>query len=646
MSLAEDALRYHSEGRKGKIEVRSTKPTRSQRDLSLAYSPGVAEPCLKIAADPSCSFEYTARANLVAVISNGTAVLGLGNIGPLASKPVMEGKAVLFKRFADIDVFDLELDATDPEDFIRVVRALAPGFGGINLEDIKAPECYEIERRLREEVDVPVFHDDQHGTAIICGAALLNALELAQKSIREITVVMSGAGAAAISCARLFRSLGVGRDSILLVDSKGVIYTGRAEGMNPYKEEFQVLTRKRSLRDAMEGADVFVGLSVAGLVDQDMVRSMAANPIVFALANPDSEISYPDAMAAREDVIAGTGRSDFPNQINNVLGFPFIFRGALDVHATDINEPMKLAAVHALAKLAKEDVPGSVTEAYGKSSLYFGREYLIPKPFDPRALVEVSSAVAEAAMKSGVARQKVKLKDYREHLENLLGRTRKIMRTVLSKVRKGNSCRIVFPEGEEEVILQACHQIVTQGIGTTVVLGNAKKIRKICEKLNFRFDDDELQIIDPRNSQAEDYSNTLYQLRKYKGLRREDAKRWVADPIYYGTLMLKQGHADCLLSGVRHTYAETIRPALQIIRVQDWLTKVSGLYIISVRDKVFFFADTTVNIDPTASELAEIAICAAETARQYGVDPRVAMLSFSNAGSTDHEKVAKVREAL
>ncbi len=641
------ALEYHRQKPPGKVEVNPTKSTATQRDLSLAYSPGVAEPCLEIQRAPETAFEYTARGNLVGVISNGTAVLGLGDIGALASKPVMEGKAVLFKRFAGIDVFDLEVDEKDPDRFIETVKRLGPTFGGINLEDIKAPDCYEIEQRLRAEMDIPVFHDDQHGTAIICGAALLNALSIVDKKIHEVRMVISGAGAAALSCARLFRSLGMAREHILMSDSRGILYRGREAGLNRYKEEFVVETSARTLSDGMEGADIFVGLSKGGLVTAAMLKTMASDPIVFALANPDPEISYPDALEARPDAIVGTGRSDFPNQINNVLGFPFIFRGALDTRATEINEAMKLAAVQALAQLAKEEVPESVSNAYGQRRIGFGREYLIPKPFDRRALTHVSSAVAKAAIESGVAQRKLDLSEYRKHLQGLLGGSSKIMQVMISRARRGQPCRIVFPEGEDARVLAACDRIVSEAVGKPVLLGSPKAIRKAIEKHGFSWSETEYEIVDPKqDSRREGYTRRLYQLRKYKGLSMEQAEQRVRQPIDFGLMMVEQGDAEGLLAGINHSYPETLRPALQIIRVHDWLKTCSGVYIIAKGEQVHLFADTTVNVDPSPEDLAEIAICAAEVASQFGITPYCAMLSFSNDGSTIHPRTEKMQRAI
>ncbi len=643
MSMKEDALKYHSTGRKGKVEVIPSKPCMTQWDLSLAYTPGVAEPCRKIEKNPEDIYNYTAKGNLVAVISDGTAVLGLGDIGPMASKPVMEGKGVLFKRFADIDVFDLEVNTKDPDKFIDIVKSLEPTFGGINLEDIAAPNCFYIEERLKKEMDIPIFHDDQHGTAIISGAALLNALEITGKEIDKIKVVFSGAGAAGIACVTLYVSLGVKMENLVLCDSKGVIYKGRKEKMNPYKERYAVDTKMRTLEDAMKGADVFVGVSVAGLVTKDMVRSMSDNPIVFAMANPDPEITYEDAKAARSDVIMATGRSDYPNQVNNVLGFPFIFRGALDVRSNAINEEMKLAAVKALADLAKEDVPDMVARAYGQEAFHFGPEYLIPKPFDPRVLTWEASAVAKAAMDSGVARVQIDIEKYKEELEARLGKSREVMRKVINKAVRTPK-KIVFPEGDQDKILKACQLIVEEGIAQPIILGDEKAIRDRIEALGLELPD--VPIIQPKSSpKFDEYARELYEGRKGKGITEYEARKWMEQRNIFGSMMVKIGDADCLLSGLTVNYADTIRPALQVVGMRDDLTRVSGIYMMIFKKEVMFFADTTVNIDPTAEELAEIAICCADTARRFDIEPRIAMLSFSDFGSTRHEYSDKVRRA-
>ncbi len=643
MTMKDDALKYHSTGRKGKVEVTPSKPCSTQYDLSLAYTPGVAEPCRRIEKTPNDAYEYTAKGNLVAVISNGTAVLGLGNIGPLASKPVMEGKGVLFKRFADIDVFDLEVNTLDSDELIDVVKRLEPTFGGINLEDIRAPECFYIEERLIDEMDIPVFHDDQHGTAIISGAALLNALELTGKDIGDIKVVYSGAGAAGIACVALYISLGVKPENVILCDSVGVIYKGRTEKMNPYKERYAVETDKRTLEDAMVGADVFVGVSIADLVTQDMVRSMNDKPIVFAMANPDPEITYEAAKDARDDVIMATGRSDYPNQVNNVLGFPFIFRGALDVRARAINEEMKIAAVKALADLAKEDVPDMVARAYGDAELRFGPEYIIPKPFDPRVLTWEAPAVARAAMESGVARVEIDLEEYRDELEARLGKSREVMRKVIHKAQKAMK-KIVYPEGNEDKILKACQIILDERIASPILLGNEKEIRERIDTLGL--DLKEIQIVQPRTSpKMEAYIEELYQARKRKGITRQEASDMLKDRNVFGSMMVRMGDADGLISGLTHHYPDTIRPALKVVGIRDDLTRVSGMYMMVFKNDIYFFGDATVNINPTAEQLAEIAICCAETAKQFDIEPRIAMLSFSNFGSTRHEFSEKVARA-
>jgi malate dehydrogenase (oxaloacetate-decarboxylating)(NADP+) len=639
----QEALDYHSQGRHGKIEVVPTKPCSTQRDLSLAYTPGVAQPCLAIEQDPDLAYAYTAKGNLVAVVSNGTAVLGLGNIGALAGKPVMEGKGVLFKRFADIDVFDLELATEDPEEIIKVVKLLEPTFGGINLEDIKAPECFYIEDKLKELMDIPVFHDDQHGTAIISGAALLNAVELAGKKIDEIRVVFNGAGASGIACARFYVSLGVDRARLMMCDSEGVIYKGREKGMNPFKEEFAVDTPARTLAEAMRGADVFVGLSKAGAVTQDMVRAMAPRPIVFAMANPDPEITYPDAMAARDDLIMATGRSDYPNQVNNVLGFPFIFRGALDVRARAINEPMKLAAARALAALAREDVPDMVCRAYGVEYLRFGPAYIIPKPVDYRVLLHVAPAVAGAAMESGVARVRIDLAQYRDRLEQSLGKSREFMRLMINKARLDPK-RIVFPEGSNAKILRASHIMVDEGIGRPVLLGDAGEIRAAAAGLGIELRG--VEIVQPATDARRDaYAAELYRLRQRKGVSQDKARAQMLSPTVFGAMMVHMGDGDALVSGVTMHYPDTIRPALQIIGKRADVAKVAGLYIMIVKNEIFLFADATVNIEPDAVELADIAIMAAEVATKLGIEPRIAMLSFANFGSARHPLVDKVRRA-
>jgi malate dehydrogenase (oxaloacetate-decarboxylating)(NADP+) len=641
----QQALDYHKGSRPGKIEVTPTKPCRTQRDLSLAYTPGVAEPCLEIAKNPHDAYKYTGRGNLVAVLSNGTAVLGLGDIGALAGKPVMEGKAVLFKRFADVDVFDIEVNSHDPKEIIKLCQLLEPTFGGINLEDIKAPECFEIEETLRKTMKIPVFHDDQHGTAIISGAALLNAVEVVGKDIRKVRVVFNGAGAAGIACAEHYVRLGVKRENIILCDTKGVVYKGRKEGMNGYKERFAQDTKLRTLAEAMVGADVFAGLSAKGAINQDMVRTMAADPVVFAMANPDPEITYEDAKAARPDVIIATGRSDYPNQVNNVLGFPFIFRGALDVRATAINEEMKLAATRALANLAKEDVPDSVCRAYGVERLQFGREYLIPKPFDPRVLMWEASAVAEAAMSSGVAQEPVDLDTYRAQLERRLGKAYEVSRTMIHKAQASPK-QVVFPEGDNEKILRACHAIVEEKIGKPILLGSAAAIQARAQELGV--DLEGMQIVDPANSEhREPYALELFGLRQRRGVTLHEAHNLINDRNVFGSMMVRMGDADALVSGVTQAFSDTIRPALQIIRMREGLHRVSGCYaMITRKGEVFFLADASVNIEPTADDLVEIALCTAHMARRFDISPRVAMLSFSSFGSVDHPICSKVRKAV
>ncbi|HEU4400530.1 MAG TPA: NADP-dependent malic enzyme [Candidatus Polarisedimenticolia bacterium] len=643
MELKADALQYHQSGRPGKIEVVPTKPCSTQRDLSLAYTPGVAEPCLEIARDPGLAFRYTTKGNLVAVVSNGTAVLGLGRIGALAGKPVMEGKGVLFKRFADIDVFDLEIDSTSSEEVIRTVKLLEPTFGGINLEDIAAPECFEIEEKLIASMSIPVFHDDQHGTAIISSAALLNALELQRKEPTAVRFVFSGAGAAGIACARMLVALGIRREQIILCDTTGVIYKGRDRNMNSYKEAFATHERCRTLEEALRGADVFLGVSGANLVSKAMVASMAPRPIILAMANPDPEIPYDEARSVRSDLIMATGRSDFPNQVNNVLGFPFIFRGALDVQARAINIEMKLAAVHALADLAKQSVPESVARAYGNSHFHFGPEYIIPKPFDARVLLWEASAVAKAAMDSGVARRPVDIAEYREALESRLGLAREAMRMVRHKARR-DPRSIVFPEGTHPKILRAAAEIVEEKIARPILLGDPETIRSVA-----REEDVPLQgvtLVDPaRSSRLPRYVDELYALRQHKGVTLEDARRMALDPNVHGSLMVRLGDADGLISGVTQHYPDTIRPVLQIVQRREGVRRVVGVFMLTFRNRSFFLADATVNVEPDAEGLAEAAVLTAEVARRFNVVPRVAMLSFSNFGSVRHRLVELVQEA-
>ena len=641
----EDALEYHSSYPPGKISVTPTKPCRTQRDLSLAYSPGVAVPCMEIHRNPADVYKYTAKGNLVAVVSNGTAVLGLGNIGAAASKPVMEGKGVLFKRFADIDVFDIELNTEDPKEVIRACQLLEPTFGGINLEDIKAPECFVIEEELKKTLKIPVFHDDQHGTAIISGAALLNALEIAGKEIGEIRIVINGAGASAIACAGHYINLGVRKENIVMCDSKGVIYKGRTERMNEYKARFAAETDARTLAEAMKGADAFIGLSVANCVTPEMLLSMAENPIVFALANPDPEISYELAVKTRKDVIMATGRSDYPNQVNNVLGFPFIFRGALDVRATAINDEMKLAATRALAALAKEDVPDSVRRAYGVEDMAFGREYIIPKPFDHRVLIWVASAVAKAAIDSGVAQNPVDIEDYRERLERRLGKAHEVMRVMIHKAQRQPK-RVVFPEGEQDKILRACQILVDERIADPILLGNPEVIRAKIEALRLNLDG--VPVIHPPSfPRLAEYTEHFFKIRQRKGVTRTEAEELIIHPVTFGSMMLRLGDADALIAGLSQNYPDTLRPALQVIPVREGLRRVSGMYmLITPNGRMYFLADTTVNIEPTAEDLAEIAIVTAETARGFNVEPRVAMISFSNFGSVRHPEAEKVRRAV
>ena len=645
MADRDAALEYHSGERPGKTEVVPTKPTATQRDLALAYTPGVAKPCLEIAKNPGDIYKYTNKGNLVAVITNGTAVLGLGNIGPGAGKPVMEGKAVLFKRFADIDVFDLELETRDTEAFISAVKLLEPTFGGINLEDIAAPECFEIEERLKREMKIPVFHDDQHGTAIISAAALMNALEVAGKKIEKVRLVISGAGAAAMGCLRLYIKLGMRKENVVLADSHGVIFKGRTVDMTPNKEEFASDTKARTLAEAMKGADVFIGLSVGGIVTKEMVQAMAKNPIVFAMANPDPEITYDDACSARNDVIMATGRSDYPNQVNNVLGFPFIFRGALDCRATTINDEMKLAAAHALANLAKEEVPDSVLRAYSTDRFSFGREYLIPKPFDHRVLLNVPVAVARAAAETGVAQEPITDFDaYRRRLEKLLGRARGIMHGLYDRA-KSNPKRIVFPEGEQEKIIRAAKILIEEGLAEPILLVKEEIAAPLLEKHNI--DRSKISIIDVMKSpKLEQYSERFHQLRRRRGITLTDARRILNSRNYFAMMMVDEGDADGVIAGLHAYYPATVRPALQIIKTKPGVKNVSGAYLLMFKNQMLVFADTTVNIEPTAEELAETAVLTAETARRFNLEPRVAMISFSNFGSTKHADSEKVREAV
>ncbi|MFZ9595482.1 MAG: NADP-dependent malic enzyme [Bdellovibrionia bacterium] len=652
MDLYKQSLEYHARGRKGKIEVIPSKPVSTQQDLSLAYSPGVAEPCRMIAEKEELSYEYTAKGNLVAVLSNGTAVLGLGDIGPSAAKPVMEGKGVLFKKFADIDVFDIELNAKSPEDVVRACEMLEPTFGGINLEDIKAPECFYIEEELKKRLKIPVFHDDQHGTAVISGAAFLNALEIVGKDIKKVRVVFCGGGAAAIACAHLYLSLGVRKENILMADSKGVIYRGRKEGMNPYKERFAVETNLRTIAQALEGADAFVGVSVKDGITVDMVKTMAKDPIIFAMANPDPEVLPEEVLKVRPDALMATGRSDYPNQVNNVLGFPFIFRGALDTMATAINEEMKMAAVRALAQLAKQDVPESVSRAYGGQKFRFGRDYLIPKPFDRRALLWVAPAVAEAAMQSGVARKRIDLDEYRESLERLLGSTYTIMRGIKNRVKTGvhstrSKATIVLPEGENLKILRAAIMMREEGIAEPILLGAEQKIQKILAEHELTGELRGVKIVRPSTSEHfNEYAQRFFEARKRKGVTLAMAQTFMKQNNYFGAMMVQMGHADGLLNGIAQSYPETLRPAIQVIGVKPG-SRLAGIYMMIFKGRVLWFADTTVNIQPSAEELADIAIQTASLASQFMVqEPKVAMLSFSNFGSTNHELARKVNQAV
>ena len=639
----QDALDYHSQGRPGKLKIVPTKPMDTQRDLSLAYSPGVAHPVLAIADQPDDAFEYTAKGNLVAVISNGTAILGLGDRGALASKPVMEGKAVLFKRFADVDVFDIEVNSKDPDEIIRFCEMIAPTFGGINLEDIKAPECFKIEQELQKRVDIPVFHDDQHGTAIISGAGLINALEVIGKSFADVRIVINGAGASAIACSEFYVALGANPANIIMCDTKGVIYRGRTVGMNEWKERHVADTDARTLEEAIVGCDVLIGLSAANSFTQDMIRSMAANPIIFAMANPDPEITYDLAMSARSDtVIMGTGRSDYPNQVNNVLGFPFIFRGALDVRATDINMEMKLAAAKALAALAREDVPDSVMKAYSLDQLRFGPDYIIPKPVDSRVLMWVAPAVAKAAMESGVARKQIDLNVYEDELAARIGAGYQIMRSMQAKA-KADPKRVVFAEGEQPKVIRAAHALARQGIAIPILLGRPGVVQKQCVELALSFSP---TVIDPNeNDKRSAYAKSFHQSRQRKGITPSLAKDLLRQPNYFGPMMVEQGDADAFVSGLTYNYPEVLRPALQVVGSQADRGVVSGVYLMLVQGKPYFFSDATVNIDPDAETLATIAINAADVAVQFDVEPRIAMLSFSNFGSTRHPFSDKVREA-
>lgn len=651
MSLYQDALEYHSKGRKGKIEVVPSKSVATQHDLSLAYSPGVAEPCRMIAEKEDQIYEYTAKGNLVAVISNGTAVLGLGNIGPHAAKPVMEGKGVLFKKFADIDVFDIELDASNPDDVIRACEMLEPTFGGINLEDIKAPECFYIEETLRKKLKIPVFHDDQHGTAVISGAAFLNALELVKKKIEDVKVVFCGGGAASIACANLYVNLGVRLENIIMTDVHGVIYKGREKDMNPYKERFAVDTKKRTVAEALDGADAFIGCSAKDAISASMIVKMTKDPIIFAMANPDPEISPEEVLKVRPDAIMATGRSDYPNQVNNVLGFPFIFRGALDTRSTAINEEMKMAAVKALATLAKQDVPDNVSRAYSGQRFRFGRDYLIPKPFDRRVLLWVAPAVAEAAMESGVARIKLDLHQYREFLESKLGSIYTVMRSIKRRVQSAGSNggklpKLVFPEGDHPKIIRAASQIREEGIAEPILLGDPKKIRERMEEIGLSTALKDVTIIRPSASEyLEPFAKRFAEKRARKGVTPQMALTQMRQVNYFSTMMVEEGIADAVLNGVSQSYPQTLKPAIEAIGVKPG-SRLAGIYMFIFKKRVLWFADTTVNIDPTSEELADIAIQTARLAKSFMVsEPKVALLSFSNFGSNNHPTALKVRRA-
>ncbi|MFW6316869.1 MAG: NADP-dependent malic enzyme [Halorubrum sp.] len=645
MTLEDDSLEYHRSDPPGKIEIATTKPTNTQRDLSLAYSPGVAGPCREIAADPEKAYDYTAKGNLVGVVSNGSAVLGLGNIGAQASKPVMEGKGVLFKRFADVDVFDIELDISDTDAFCEAVAAMEPTFGGVNLEDIKAPECFEIEERLQAEMDIPVFHDDQHGTAIINGAGLINAADVVGKDLGDLEVVFSGAGASALATVRFYISLGVDPENIVLCDSTGIVTTERAESgdINEYKREFARDVEGGNLADAMEGADVLVGLSAGGIVSPEMVRSMADDPIIFAMANPTPEIGYEEGKNARDDtVIMATGRSDYPNQVNNVLGFPFIFRGALDVRASEINEEMKVACAEALAELARKDVPDAVLKAYGDEPLQFGPEYILPKPVDPRVLFEVAPAVAKAAMESGAAREEVDLAEYRNVLEARVGKSREMMRIVVNKAEQDPK-RIALAEGEHEKMIRAAYQLSEQGIAEPVLLGDADAIAETIGDLGLDFEE---TVVDPTTGEYDEYADRLYELRKRKGVTRSEAGDLIRNNTdYLGSVMVDQGDADAMLTGLTHHYPSALRPPLQVIGTADDAEYVSGVYMLTIGNRVVFFADVTVNRETDADVLAETTRHTADLARQFNVDPRAALLSYSNFGSVDAETTEAPREA-
>ncbi|MEY2836553.1 MAG: hypothetical protein RLZZ557_2215 [Bacteroidota bacterium] len=642
----EQALEYHAKGRPGKIEVIPTKEAKTQRDLSLAYSPGVAEPCKEIQENIENVYKYTAKGNLVAVISNGTAVLGLGDIGPEAGKPVMEGKGVLFKIFADIDVFDIEIDEKDPEKFVEIVKALQPTFGGVNLEDIKAPECFYIEQRLKEEMNIPVMHDDQHGTAIISAAALLNALELQEKNIADIIILVNGAGAAAMACIELYEALGAKREHVWMFDSKGLIHSKRTD-LDDRKKRFAVDREEISLHEAFSKADVFIGLSKGNVVTKEMVASMAARPIVFAMANPDPEITWEDATSVRNDIIMATGRSDYPNQVNNVLGFPYIFRGALDVRATRINEAMKLAAVKALAELTKTPVPDIVNMAYNESAIAFGPHYIIPKPLDPRLITAVSPAVAKAAMESGVAKTPITdWEKYEIDLNKRLGIDNQLIRALGSKARKDPK-RVVFADAENSKILKAAQLALDEGLAIPILLGNPEIIQDLAEKNNITVEG--LQIINPKSEamreKREAYGEMFFKKRQRRGINRYEVAKLMKDRNHFGCMMVETGDADAMISGLSRNYPDTIRPAIQIIGTEDGVSKIAGMYIMLTKKGPLFLADTTVNFNPTAEELADITLLVAKEVRNLGITPRIAMLSYSNFGSSDTPEAITVRNA-
>ena len=644
----EQALEYHAKGRPGKIEVIPTKESKTQRDLSLAYSPGVAVPCLEIAANPEDVYKYTSKGNLVGVISNGTAVLGLGNIGPEASKPVMEGKAVLFKIFADIDVFDIEINETDPEKFVQIVKSLEPTFGGINLEDIKAPECFYIEQKLRDQLKIPIMHDDQHGTAIISAAGLLNALEIQKKKIQNVKIVVNGAGAASIACMKLYESLGAKHSNFIVFDKEGILYEGR-ENLDEERKKFCVDVKFKAydLARALKDADVFIGLSAGNVVTIDMVKSMAKKPIVFALANPDPEISYNDALAAREDIIMATGRSDYPNQVNNVLGFPYIFRGALDVRATTINEAMKLAAVKALADLTKETVPDIVNLAYNEKTICFGPDYIIPKALDPRLLATIAPAVAKAAMESGVAKYLIKdWEAYKLELNKRLGLDNQLSRVIGNKARKDPK-RVVFADAENIKVLKVAQMVMDEGVGYPILLGDEKKIKKIAEDNSI--DIEEMPILDPKSDETEElrkqFAVTFYARQQRKGFNWHEANKLMKYRNYFGCMLVESGEADCMISGLTRNYPDTIRPAIQSIGTEEGVKKIAGMYILLTKRGPLFLADTTINFNPTAEELAEITLLTAKEVKQFNIVPRIAMLSYSNFGSSDSPEANLVRKA-